>query len=39
MVGRRSAALDAGFTRVRHSGRPYYVMIPGGQVFTIAAAT
>lgn len=33
------AALGAGFTRVRHSGHPCYFMIPGGQVFTIAAAT
>lgn len=30
------AALDAGFTQVRHPGHPYYFMIPGGQVFTIA---
>jgi hypothetical protein len=30
------AALDAGLTRVRHPGHPYYFMIPGGQVFTIA---
>jgi hypothetical protein len=32
------AALDAGLTQVRHPGHPYYFMIPGGQVFTIAAA-
>lgn len=31
-------ALDAGLTRVRHPGHPYYLMIPGGQVFTIAPA-
>jgi hypothetical protein len=30
------AALDAGLTEVRHPGHPYYFMIPGGQVFTIA---
>jgi hypothetical protein len=30
------AALDAGFMQVRHPGHPYYFMIPGGQVFTIA---
>jgi hypothetical protein len=30
------AALDAGLTQVRHPGHPYYFMIPGGQVFTIA---
>jgi hypothetical protein len=29
-------ALDAGLTQVRHPGHPYYFMIPGGQVFTIA---
>jgi hypothetical protein len=32
------AALDAGLTQVRHPGHPYYFMIPGGQVFTIAPA-
>jgi len=32
------AALDAGLTRVWHPGHPYYFMIPGGQVFTIAPA-
>jgi hypothetical protein len=32
------AALGAGLTQVRHPGHPYYVMIPGGQVFTIAPA-
>jgi hypothetical protein len=31
-------ALDAGLTRVQHPGHPYYFMIPGGQVFTIAPA-
>jgi hypothetical protein len=31
-------ALGAGLTRVRHPGHPYYFMIPGGQVFTIAPA-
>jgi len=30
------SAVDAGLTPVRHPGHPYYVMIPGGQVFTIA---
>jgi hypothetical protein len=30
------AALDAGLTQVIHPGHPYYFMIPGGQVFTIA---
>lgn len=31
------AALDAGLTQVSHPGHPYYFMIPGGQVFTIAS--
>ena len=31
-------ALGAGLTQVRHPGHPYYFMIPGGQVFTIAPA-
>ncbi len=30
------AALDAGLPEVKHLGHPYYVMVPGGQVFTIA---
>ena len=30
------AALEAGLTQVKHPGHPYYFMIPGGQVFTIA---
>jgi len=30
------AALEAGLTEVQHPGHPYYVMAPGGQVFTIA---
>jgi hypothetical protein len=30
------AALDAGLIEVKHPGHPYYFMIPGGQVFTIA---
>ena len=30
------AALDAGLTQVKHPGHPYYFMVPGGQVFTIA---
>ena len=30
------AALDAGLPEVKHPGHPYYVMVPGGQVFTIA---
>ena len=29
-------ALRAGLTEVKHPGHPYYFMIPGGQVFTIA---
>jgi hypothetical protein len=33
------AALGAGLTEVRHPGHPYYFMIPGGQVFTIAQAS
>ena len=33
------AALDAGLLQVRHPGHPYYFMIPGGQVFTIAPAS
>ena len=32
------AALGAGLTEVKHPGHPYYLMIPGGQVFTIAQA-
>ncbi len=32
-------ALDAGLMQVRHPGHPYYFMIPGGQVFTIAPAS
>jgi hypothetical protein len=30
------AALEAGLPEVKHPGHPYYVMAPGGQVFTIA---
>jgi hypothetical protein len=30
------AALDAGLAEVRHPGHPYYFMMPGGQVFTVA---
>jgi len=30
------AALDAGLPQVKHPGHPYYFMVPGGQVFTIA---
>jgi hypothetical protein len=30
------AALDAGLLQVNHPGHPYYFMLPGGQVFTIA---
>jgi hypothetical protein len=29
-------ALEAGLPEVKHPGHPYYVMAPGGQVFTIA---
>ena len=32
-------ALDAGLGPVEHPGHPYYFMIPGGQVFTIAPAS
>ena len=28
-------ALGVGLTEVKHPGHPYYVMAPGGQVFTI----
>jgi hypothetical protein len=31
-------ALDAGLVEVKHPGHPYYFMIPGGQVFTVAPA-
>lgn len=31
-------ALDAGLVEVKHPGHPFYFMIPGGQVFTIAPA-
>ena len=34
--GLLQTALDAGLMRVKHPGHPYYFMIPGGQVFTIA---
>ena len=30
------AARDAGLPEVKHPGHPYYAMVPGGQVFTIA---
>jgi hypothetical protein len=33
------AAIDAGLLPVRHPAHPYYVMVPGGQVFAIAPAT
>jgi hypothetical protein len=33
------AALDAGLTQVTHPGHPYYFMIPGGQVFTVASTS
>ena len=29
------AALDGGLPEVKHPGHRYYVMVPGGQVFTI----
>jgi len=32
------AALDAGLVEVKHPGHPYYFMLPGGQVFTVAQA-
>jgi hypothetical protein len=35
-AGVLQAALGAGLTEVKHPGHPYYFMIPGGQVFTIA---
>ena len=28
-------ALDAGVPEVKHPGHPYYIVVPGGQVFTI----
>jgi hypothetical protein len=33
------AALEAGLVELKHPGHPYYVMVPGGQVFTIAPTT
>jgi hypothetical protein len=30
-------ALAAGCTEVRHPAHPYYFMVPGGQVFTVAS--
>jgi hypothetical protein len=33
------AALDAGLAEVTHPGHPYYFMIPGGQVFTVASTS
>ena len=33
------AALDAGLTQVTHPGHPYYFMVPGGQVFTVASTS
>jgi hypothetical protein len=33
------AALDAGLNQVTHPGHKYYFMIPGGQVFTVAATS
>ena len=35
-AGVMHAAMDAGLREVKHPGHPYYFMIPGGQVFTIA---
>jgi len=32
-------ALQAGLAEVKHPGHPYYVMAPGGQVFTITPMT
>jgi hypothetical protein len=32
----QQTVLKAGFTEVKHPGHPYYFMIPGGQMFTIA---
>jgi hypothetical protein len=32
-------AVRAGLQRVNHPGDPYYVCVPGGQVFTIVPAT
>ena len=29
-------AFDSGLPEVKHPGHPYYVMVPGAQVFTIA---
>ena len=28
-------AVDAGVPEVKHPGHPYYIVVPGGQVFTI----
>jgi hypothetical protein len=33
------AALSAGLTQVQHPGHPFYFMVPGGQVFTVAPQT
>jgi hypothetical protein len=35
-AGLMRRALEAGLVEVKHPGHPYYVMVPGGQVFTIA---
>jgi hypothetical protein len=32
-------AFDAGHAEVKHPGHPYYSLIPGGQVLTIAPAS
>ena len=32
-------AVEAGLRQVQHPGHPYYFMVPGGQVFTIAPMT
>ena len=34
--GLLKTTLDTGLMRVKYPGHPYYFMIPGGQVFTIA---
>jgi hypothetical protein len=38
-AGVHQAALEAGLIEVRRPGHPYYFMIPGDQVFTIAPAS
>ncbi|QKG19129.1 hypothetical protein [Actinomadura verrucosospora] len=37
-AARLRAAIDADLRQVEHPGHPYYFMLPGGQVFTVALA-